>query len=318
MTTIIHNSGQTLCHDRHGRPLPCRGSGQDGEFRPGRPWPTQRFELSADGAVALDRLTDLHWSADADPAGFPLSRAEAGNLVAEWRAEARHGFDDWRLPNRRELLSLVSFGAATPCLPGGHPFRNAVSNWYWSADEAAIQPGYFWYVQFLGGRMFFGRADEYHLAWPVRGRSATLANPGPGPGAGVPWPEPRFEVLPGDEAVLDRLTNLVWARDADPRGALPWPLALALPHAANERVLAGRVNWRLPTILELESLVDATRHTPALPADHPFVNARDTYWSATNSALDPSWAMCLYLNKGGVGVAHKPGAAFHAWVVSPK
>ncbi|HMM39300.1 MAG TPA: DUF1566 domain-containing protein, partial [Desulfovibrio sp.] len=78
------------------------------------------------------------------------------------------------------------------------------------------------------------------------------------------------------------------------------------------------VNWRLPTILELESLVDATRHTPALPAAHPFVNVRDTYWSATNSALDPSWAMCLYLHKGGIGVGHKPTAGFHAWVVSGK
>ena len=30
---------------------------------------------------------------------------------------------------------------------------------------------------------------------------------------GVPWPAPRFEVL--DEAVLDRLTRLVWTRNAN-------------------------------------------------------------------------------------------------------
>ena len=30
---------------------------------------------------------------------------------------------------------------------------------------------------------------------------------------GVPWPAPRFEVL--DDTVLDRLTRLVWTKNAD-------------------------------------------------------------------------------------------------------
>jgi len=311
MTATVHRTGQEACHDRWGRELPCRGSGQDGEFRPGAAWPRQRFLVQ--GGAVLDALTGLTWTRDADPAGFPQARAEALAFLDGLNAANHLGFSDWRLPNRRELLSLAAFNAARPCLPPGHPFERAVSNWYWSATPAAGRPGYFWSLELLGGRLFFSREDEYRLVWPVRGRSATLASPAAGPGTGAAWPEPRFALL-HEEAVRDALTGLVWARRMLP-GPLAWPLALAAPHAASDRVLAGRTGWRLLTILELESLVDAGSQTPALTPGHPFLDLADTIWSSTNSALDPSWSMCLYLDKGAVGVAHKPSAACAVWIV---
>jgi len=73
--------------------------------------------------------------------------------------------------------------------------------------------------------------------------------------------------------------------------------------------------WRLPNINELESLVDASRDSPALPEGHPFKNAREAYWSSTTSFYETDWAYCLYLHKGAVGVGHKPGAEFSVWAV---
>ncbi len=35
-------TGQITCHDTAGDPVPCPGSGQDGEFRKGVPWPIPR------------------------------------------------------------------------------------------------------------------------------------------------------------------------------------------------------------------------------------------------------------------------------------
>lgn len=112
MTATVHRTGQEACHDRQGRDLPCRGSGQDGELRPGAPWPRPRFQVQ--GGVVLDRLTGLTWTRDADPAGFPLARAEALAFVDGLNTAQSQGFSDWRLPNRRELLSLAAFHAASP------------------------------------------------------------------------------------------------------------------------------------------------------------------------------------------------------------
>ena len=59
-----------------------------------------------------------------------------------------------------------------------------------------------------------------------------------------------------------------------------------------------------------------SRHTPALPLDHPFKNVRDVYWSSTTSFFEPDWAWALYLNKGATGVGFKQEKTFHLWPVA--
>ena len=257
-----------------------------------------------------------------------LAWPEALAAVAELNAAAHLGRRDWRLPNRRELRSLVDHAAARPCLPPGHPFANVFQGWCWTATTAALAPAYAWRVHLAGGRMFYGRKDEPGLVWPCAGRSAGLAATGqgacrdaagaeipcPGSGqdgelhAGVPWPAPRF--LPEGPGVRDLLTGLLWSRDDDP---LSRPLAWEDARRAITGL--GDGGWRLPDINELESLVDASAHSPALPAGHPFANVREAYWSATLSGYEPNWAFCLYLHKGAVGVGHMPGPEFNAWPV---
>ncbi|MCB2186826.1 MAG: DUF1566 domain-containing protein [Deltaproteobacteria bacterium] len=310
------NSGQTRCYDTAGRPQTCAGSGQDAEFRPGLPWPTPRL-VPRDGLVE-DRLTGLLWSGDANPGGFPLAWAEAGELTAAWNQDRHLGRGDWRLPNRREMLSLFSFQHAQPALPPDHPFVNLTPGWRWTATPAAKVPGYYWYVHTDGGRMFYGHQDQYNLVWPVAGPARpVLPAPAPGPPGpgGLAWPVPRFAAA--GPVVRDRLTGLYWSRGADlGPGEVSWAAALEAAAALGATAPGGIHRWRLPTIWELESLVDASRHSPALPADHPFLDLGEAYWSATSSAYDPSWAMALYLWKGAVGVGQKPGRHYRAWAVA--
>ena len=327
-------TGQNGCYDINGTAVPCGKSGQDGEFRTGIPWPAERFTVDTD--IVFDRLTGLEWLRSANPAEFPVTWQEALDHVRQMNLRKKAGRIDWRLPNRRELRSLVAYEAKKPALPAGYPFEDVFLGWYWTSTTAAINPAYAWYIHMEGARMFFGRKDQYCLFWPVCGKGKDIlpqtgqklchdadGQPVPCKGTGqdgelrkgAEWPEPRFVVK--EVAVLDRLTNLYWLKDADVTGkTLNWGEALRRAADLAAPLPDVSMRWRLPTINELESLVDCANHTPALPADHPFENVRDVYWSSTNSFFEPDWAWALYLNKGATGVGFKQDTGFHLWPVA--
>jgi hypothetical protein len=328
------NTGQINCYDSQGRLIECRGSGQDGELRTGIAWPEPRF--SDDARTVLDRLTGLVWLKEANIAEFPLSWSESLEFVQALNRRKHLDREDWRLPNRRELRSLISYQTRNPALPERHPFMRVFIGWYWTSTTSAVNPAYAWYVHMEGGRMFYGRKSQYYLTWPVAGPGSSIlpatgqkqcfdgeghviSPRGEGQDGelrlGVAWPSSRF-VLRG-ELVVDRLTNLVWTRTAGFESeAVSWERALNGVLALNRACWGGIDNWRLPTINELESLVDAGQSEPALPEKHPFDNVREAYWSSTSSSFEPDWCMALYMWKGAVGVGQKRGSHFHAWPVS--
>lgn len=333
-------TGQITCHDAGGRKIGCKGSGQDAEFSRGIPWPVPRFEVGEKTGVSgtvTDHLTGLVWTRDADPGEFPMDWAEAHEFVSRMNRDREHGYDDWRLPDRRELRSLISHQTRSPALPDGHPFRNVFMGWYWSATTAAIDDAFAWYVHMEGGRTFYGAKSQYYLVWPVRGEGNGIlpatGQQGDSP-FGARWPEPRFAVGPsvrdahGGDTVHDHLTGLTWLRLADlTDGPVLWEEALEAvrllnadyPGSSNggESAAAGYdpARWRLPNINELESLMDLSRHDPALSGGHPFRQCQEVYWSSTTSMFEPDWAWALYLNKGAVGVGRKGYVKFHVWAV---
>ncbi|QJA07013.1 DUF1566 domain-containing protein [Thermosulfurimonas marina] len=327
---MILATGQDRCYDTRGREIPCQGTGQDGQWRFGLSG-FPRFKVQ--GELVEDLLTGLFWPKNAALFEFPMSWEEALRAVARLNRENFLGFSDWRLPNRRELRSLVFYQAKNPVLPPGHPFENLFHGWYWTSTTAVINPRYAWNVHFGGGRMFYSHKEDERMVWPVRGRFRlpatgqhtcynTLGNPvscsGTGQDgeirSGLPWPEPRFELRA--EAVFDRLTGLFWTRLADlAPGRVTWEEAFQVVVELNRRKFSGFSDWRLPNINELESLVDAQYHSPALPRDHPFQEVREYYWSSTTSFYDPLWAWALYLAKGAVGIGLKHGPHFYVWAV---
>ena len=258
---------------------------------------------------------------------------ESLDFVKEMNHRNAFGFSDWRLPNRRELRSLMSHQTRRPALPEGHPFGNVFSGWYWTATTAAINTAYAWYVHMEGARMFYGSKEQFFLLWPVRDRGTVLPRTGqiacydtagglvPCAGTGQdgeyrfgePWLVPRFEVL--EDTVIDHVTELRWQKIADLiNRPVTWKEALEAVAAMKKKSSGGKP-WRLPNINELESLVDCSRHSPALPQGHPFDRVREGYWSSTTSMFEPDWAWALYMAKGAVGVGQKAGAHFHAWAV---
>ena len=63
----------------------------------------------------------------------------------------------WRLPTRRELLSIVHHGAINPAIDT-HYFPNTWANDYWTSDMYALDPNYTWTVNFYsGGASVYGQ-----------------------------------------------------------------------------------------------------------------------------------------------------------------
>jgi|CXWL01.1.fsa_nt_gi hypothetical protein len=127
----------------------------------------------------------------------------------------------------------------------------------------------------------------------------------------------RFDcVLAGDVGVLDRETGLVWQRDPDSVTTTIWVNAA---EACNELLLGGRFGWRLPTIDEFYSLVDAS--ADGMPDGHPFtVIATDLttvlYWSATTNPATPTgtWAIVPATADTGLTNVAKSSSIAH-WCV---
>lgn len=315
----VLSSGQRSCHDADGEPIPCRGSWQDAELSMGIPWPEPRFELL--DQIALDRLTGLTWTTASSATEFALPWTDCFDAVEGLNRNALGDRNDWRVPNRRELHSLISFRNHKPALPDDHPFGRVFLGWYWSSTTYANDHHYAWRVHTEGGRMFFGNKTEDSLLWPVCGQSPILPTTGQTAifdaagrdrQMGVLPPSPRFQEE--NDTVFDRFTGLCWLRRADLCGPVPW--TSALQEILRFKAQGSKRSWRLPTIRELESLVDASRSFPALSPGHPFTHLGDAYWSSTSSSFEYDWAMSLYLNKGAIGVGFKKGEPFLVWPVS--
>jgi hypothetical protein len=76
---------------------------------------------------------------------------------------------DWRLPNIKELHSLVDFGNASPALPTGHPFIGVQSDHYWSSTTFPLSFDHAWYVTVHYGYVQLDDKTVTNYVWPVRG-----------------------------------------------------------------------------------------------------------------------------------------------------
>ncbi|MCF8031420.1 MAG: DUF1566 domain-containing protein [Desulfohalobiaceae bacterium] len=331
MSRHILPTGARACYNAQGQPVSCRDSLQDAALGMGAPVPEPRFKRIGE-EIVLDLATDLCWPRDLSAFAFPVRWKEALRTINELNRDLYLGRSDWRMPNRRELRSLIWHSAKKPALPPDHPFRGYQITWYWTSTSSAMYPSYAWHIHLEGGRMFWGRKDQFFMLWPVcsqsqilprtgqtecfdeRGASVNCSQSGQDAEAlaGAAWPVPRFQET--EWGIRDRLTGLIWHPEPNAFSEpADWEEALQLIEELNSD---SEITWHLPNINELESLVDASRHTPALPGDHPLQGTREVYWSSTTSGFETDWAYALYMHKGAVGVGHKSHSGFGIWPVA--
>ena len=172
--------------------------GDDGDLEHGAMWPNPRFTDNGDDTIT-DNLTGLMWLKDANCIASWYPGFDDDNTAGDGKVRWQHAlafvagindgsysscggtqpYNDWRLPNLREIHSLIHYGfnsPAVPCTAGpckwgeGDPFVNLqydVSHW---SSTTASGSNSVWGVGMGFGHVGYVSKDSTYYVWPVRGR----------------------------------------------------------------------------------------------------------------------------------------------------
>ncbi len=111
--------------------------------------------------IVDDLLTGLAWNKAADSSANGLTWIEALSYCESSNAG---GFDDWRLPNVKELLSIVDFSRADPA----SGFPNITTDALWSSTSDPHTPTQAFRVDFSTGAFETGEKSEWFRVRCVR------------------------------------------------------------------------------------------------------------------------------------------------------
>jgi hypothetical protein len=226
----------------------------------------QSYTVHPAGFVT-DEVTHLEWQQAVDERGVAWKDAEAyckGLAIDGGR---------FRLPTRIELLSLLDFTAENPAIDGV-AFPGTPPQFYWSTSTFAASRSMAWVVNFGAAANILSCSplDSTYYVRCVRESS-----------------DARTRTFATDEdTVKDSATQLVWQRAA-PDQAFGFDAAGTY---CSDLELDGK-GWRLPSIKELQTLVDEARQLPAIdPVAFPHTQT-DYYWTASSvtGVEDQAWAV---------------------------
>lgn len=156
-----------MIFDEFGNRIDCYNTLQDAEFERSKSHISKRFEVCNDGVE--DRWTGLYWHKNANLPEFPLNWKEAFDFIQGINNSETSSINNWRLPTRSELFSLLSHQQINPSLPEAHPFENVFNGYYWTQTECARLPNQAWYIHLGGGRVYRGVKHGSYMVWPVAG-----------------------------------------------------------------------------------------------------------------------------------------------------
>jgi hypothetical protein len=142
----VPRTGQTISY----------GTRDDGALQKGVAWPNPRFTRNISGLLfngtVTDNLTGLIWLKDANCFGTRtwVQALSDANTLASPGCGLHDGSTagQWRLPNIKELQSLIDFAYRDPALSNGE----GTGHWEENDRFTGVQPGYYWSsTSYVGG-----------------------------------------------------------------------------------------------------------------------------------------------------------------------
>lgn len=181
------------------------------------------------------------------------------------------GYSDWRLPTCHELFSIFNHDKTNPAVDTA-VFPKTLADYWWSSQYQQGDNTKVWATNGGGGvgnhpkieTLSAGGNKRFHVR-AVRDITQVST-------------VPNHFTNNGDGTITDNLTNLIWTQSpyAD---SLTWEQALS---TAESFSFAGKDDWRLPNIKELQSLNDETLISPSINSNFFTISGNKQFWSSTS------------------------------------
>lgn len=161
----LPDTGQTVSYST--------ATGDDAHYNPAATQPSYTL-YNAGGAVSttVDNRTGLMWVTDPVDAGISGAYLWLGAITAceTIQSDGSYaGYTDWRLPNLKELQSIVDYSHGTPAVNTTY-FLNTQSDYYWSSTTYAQSAAMASLVDFSNGTMTYSnKGTTYKYVRCVRG-----------------------------------------------------------------------------------------------------------------------------------------------------
>jgi hypothetical protein len=252
------------------------------------------FSISDDDLVIVDNNTGLmwerhlnwRWTETVPPKGKWRPQDAFEYKDGEPRRRPYHegvqyckglelgGYDDWRMPNVKEVHTIAHYASARPTihieyfkdtdagLPG---FGDRGKGGAWAGPLAPDHNNSAWHIGFI---------DGHFMGYPRTGYKTTRCVRADNAGG---YFLPDF-VDNGDDTVTDKLTNLMWLQNGDSIKR-DWEESIQY---CEDLEHAGHTDWKLPSNKELSSTVDLRKQRPAIDTQFfPDTDYTAYYWSRT-------------------------------------
>ncbi len=190
-------------------------------------------------------------------------------------------FCSWRMPKALELLMIADYGETDPAVNTIY-FDRVLSDMYWSSDSYKYYAGRAWAVDFTTGENDWMNLKTFtYKARAVRGEVS----------------DNRIRFIDnGDGTITDVATGLMWYQEIQEEMLL-WEAAIGF---CEDLSPADYEDWRLPSIIELASIIDVKRNKPAVDPLFEDVLWQDALWSSTTVAGSPENAWYVHSSAGDV------------------
>ncbi|MEI6899130.1 MAG: SUMF1/EgtB/PvdO family nonheme iron enzyme, partial [Bacteroidota bacterium] len=162
-------------------------------------------------------------------------------------------------------------------------FASTQAEYWWTSEHEADDATKIWVVNAGGGIGAHPKTETISAGGTKRFHVRAVRSLIP-----ESFPSTRYTDL-GNETVTDHLTGLMWQK-VNSSNTMTWEEALAF---ASGFSLAGKTDWRLPNIKELQSLNDVNRLKPSIDNSvFTGINAGN-FWSSTTmiNSQNKAWDM---------------------------